>query len=108
MMRTKFVINPITGELDLITRIKYNQLSVDFGTDPVQEGEYVFTDPFVTPQSIMDGEMAYAQAAGKDLDEATMDAFSMKFMPGNGQFTVYFTPLEGRVYGQFVFNYSVM
>lgn len=108
MIKTKFTINPITGELDLITRVEYKQVEIDFGSTPKFEKTFTIVDPFINPNSIMEGEIAFAATTGKDKDESTMDALCLRFSPGNGQFDLFISGLEGRVYGTFLVSYSAM
>lgn len=54
-MRTKLALNPITGELDLVTRIDTIQVEVDFGFPNGQEGDIAVKTvnvPWVTAKTI--------------------------------------------------------
>lgn len=80
---------------------------IDFGTLPVSEASFTIVDLSVQTTSQLIGQIAYVAPTGKDLDELEMDAFDVKFGPGNGQFTVYVKGLEGYIADKFVLNYLI-
>ena len=107
-MRTKLAINPITGELDLVSRVEYREIEVDFGSSPRFEQRFIVTDLFVTPTSIIIGNVANkVTSTGKDADEASMDEWHIGFTPDVGSIIIHLEALEGRVAGAFIINYTV-
>ncbi len=93
--------NPATGGAQA------KQTEVDFGPSGVSENTFVIIDSSVTPNSILTGTVAYTAPTGKDLDEVDMDRFALNFGPGNGQFTLHMTTLDGDVSDKFKINYVV-
>jgi hypothetical protein len=84
-----------------------HQTELDFGATPIDENEFTVTDASISAAALITGSIAYKAPTGKDLDEVTMDTFTLSFAPGTGQFTVYAKSLEGYVVGKFFLNYTI-
>lgn len=107
-MRTKLQINPVTGELDLVSRVEFREVEIDFGVSPRSYQEAILNDPFVTPNSIIVGNISYkATSTGKDADEAGMEEWQLGFTPLNGKVKITIEAFEGRVYGVYKISYTV-
>lgn len=84
-----------------------NQAEIDFGSYPVESGEFTVIDTQILPSSHITGTVAYEAPTGKDLDELDMDSIDLKFAPGNGTLLIKARGLEGYLHGAFKVNYMV-
>ena len=82
-----------------------HQVEIDFGSYPVESGEFMVVDPQVLSSSHITGNIAYEAPTGKDLDELEMDVIDLKFSPGNGVLLIKASGLEGYLAGKFKINY---
>jgi hypothetical protein len=83
------------------------QTEIDFGADPIHEKSFTVTDADVSGTSQLIAFQASEAATSKDADENEMDALALRVKPGSGEFTLFASGLEGRVYGAFKINYLV-
>lgn len=97
----------VTISRSVVAPIKVKQVEVNFGNMPSADKSFTVTDADVTASSIIIGWLAYAAPTNKDLDELDMDLIDLKFMPGDGQFTVWATPKDGYVADKFKINYLI-
>lgn len=83
------------------------ECEVDFGSTPVQSGQFVITDAGVTPASRIVVHQSGNAPTGKDAAENEWDVLVARAFAGTGQFTLWVDCLTGTVTGRFKFNYMV-
>jgi hypothetical protein len=85
-----------------------SQTTVDFGTTPVDDKEFVITDAACSPTSKVVAAMAYVDTADNTADEiATSKVCCSVGVPAAGSFTLSVFANDGPIAGKFAVNYAL-
>lgn len=88
--------------------VNIKETEIDFGTALAQtEKVFTITDADVSASSQLIASLSYQAPTSKDQDEVEMDDFSIRCMPGTGQFDMFVNSLNGAVHDKFKVNYLV-
>lgn len=87
--------------------LSLNETEIDFGASPSWPKAFTISHTGVTTTSKIVALQSGKAATGREADENEMDKLIFACNPGTDSFTLYATPLRGRVGGKYKVNYFV-
>jgi hypothetical protein len=81
------------------------EVEIDFGAAPSHGKSFTIVDGSIAPTDQIIVQQSFAAATSKSQDEKEMDPLILRAVAGTGDFTVFVSGTEGRLYGAFKLNY---